>query len=70
VVLGIINREQSLTQYQIEININGTSNGTFGPITLKPDQKSENEVSFIPEMAGDNQEVNFILYKMDRTSRT
>jgi len=63
VVLGIINREQSLTQYQIEININGTSNGTFGPITLKPDQKSENEVSFIPEMAGDNQEVNFILYK-------
>lgn len=63
VTLGIINREQELMGYRVEIKIDGTLNGTFGPVTLAPDEKSENEVGFTPQAVGDNQKVEFILYK-------
>jgi uncharacterized membrane protein len=63
VVLGIINQEQELTSYRVETKVNGIVNGTLGPITLEPNEKSENEVSFTPQAVGDNQKVEFILYK-------
>ena len=63
VILGIINHEQKIIEYRVEINVDGTLNGTFGPVTLLPEDKSENEVSFTPLKAGDNQQVEFVLYK-------
>jgi uncharacterized membrane protein len=67
VILGIINHEQKVTDYSVEIKIAGTINGDFGPITLKPEEKSENEVSFTPQAVGDHQEVEYILYKDEQS---
>jgi uncharacterized membrane protein len=63
VVLGIINHEQKVTSYIVEIKIDGIVNGTLGPITMDLDEKFENEVSFIAQKVGDNQKLEFILYK-------
>lgn len=63
VILGIVNREQEVTTYNVEIKIDEILNETFGPITLEPDEKLESEVSFTPRIEGDNQKVEFFLYK-------
>jgi len=69
-ILGIINREQQETTYEIEILVDGeatsifsdgTSFGQLSPITLQNDEKWEKEIGFAPTHTGDNQRVDFIL---------
>jgi uncharacterized membrane protein len=68
VILGIINREQKLVNYRVEIKVDGILNGTFGPITLQLDEKSESEVGFTPPKMGDHQKIEFLLYKNDQSN--
>ena len=63
VVLVIINREQEVVNYKIEVNIDGVSNTVLEPIGLKPNESLDSMVSFTPQRAGDNQKVEFFLYK-------
>jgi uncharacterized membrane protein len=63
VIVGIINREQQTMDYRVEIKIDGVSQAMLGPITLTNDSKSEMKVTFTPNKVGDNQEVEFLLYK-------
>ena len=70
--MGIVNREQDQTSYQVEININGTQSkiqldgqwlDQIGPITLAQEEKWEHEIGFAPDHTGNHQKVDFILLK-------
>ena len=63
VLLGIINREQETATYWVEITINGVKNKKLGMVTLEDDEEWKQIVGFIPDKAGDNQKVEFLLYR-------
>lgn len=70
VIVGIVNHEQELTSYKIEIWIDGAKaklriNGEDRDeiaVELWHDAKWEQEVGFVPQKAG-RQKVEFVLYK-------
>ena len=70
ITVGIINREQEETTYEIALRINGvpiqintgeTTVERLGPITLANDEKWEQKIGFAPIGAGENQKVEFVL---------
>ncbi len=63
VTIGIVNREQETASYRIEVRINRLKNSELGPLTLEDGAKQEATVSFRPDEAGQNQKVEFLLYK-------
>ena len=63
VILGIVNREQGLVSYRVEITIDGVEANEIGPLALADQEKWEQEVSFSPVSTGQNQKVEFLLYK-------
>ena len=64
VILGIFNHEQESDMvYRIEIVMDGEINNTIGPIALANEEKWQSEVSFTPRKVGDNQKLEFVLYK-------
>lgn len=63
VIVGIINREHETVTYQVEVVIDGVKNSEVGPVALGHGREWEEIVGFIPGMAGDNQKVEFLLYK-------
>ncbi|MDO8716289.1 MAG: DUF1616 domain-containing protein [Dehalococcoidales bacterium] len=63
VIAGIINREQETTTYQVEIAIDGEKVEQIGPLTLIPDEKWEQPVSFNATNLGLNRKVEFRLYR-------
>ncbi|MFC2020024.1 DUF1616 domain-containing protein [Chloroflexota bacterium] len=67
VIIGIINKEQAMVDYDLEVWINSVRQYRIGPIVLEHDAKWEDTVSIKPEKAGRNQKVEFILYKNGQT---
>ena len=63
VILGIVNREQEKTSYLVEIIINGISYSEKGPLNLENDEKWESQVSFQSDKLGNDQKVEFLLYR-------
>ncbi|MFC1950985.1 DUF1616 domain-containing protein [Chloroflexota bacterium] len=72
VTLGIVNREQVDTTYEIrlmvnsdeiELHFNGDIVEEIGPINLANDEKWEHDIGFAPKYVGDSQKVDFILCK-------
>jgi uncharacterized membrane protein len=63
VIVGIANHERDTVTYQVEVKIGGVENNEVGPIVLKPGDKWEREVAFVPKVTGENQQVEFLLYK-------
>jgi uncharacterized membrane protein len=63
VVIGIDNHEYHIVSYLVEVRIDGIINNEIGPILLKHEEKYEKEVVFVPRKAGDNQKLEFFLYK-------
>ncbi len=63
VIVGIINREHETVTYQVEVVIDEIKNSEVGPVTLDHDGEWEEIVGFTPGRAGDNQKVEFLLYK-------
>lgn len=61
--VGIINQERETTVYQVEVRVGGEKNNEVGPVVLEHGQRWEGEVSFIPQIPGENQKVEFLLYK-------
>jgi len=55
VIVGIINR--------VEVAIDGVKNNEVGPVALDHNGEWEEIVGFTPGRAGDNQKVEFLLYK-------
>ena len=67
VILGIINHEQEQASYLVEIVIDGVSYSEEGPLNLENDEKWESEVTFQVDKPGDNQKVEFLLFKNEQT---
>ncbi len=67
VIVGIINREHETVTYQVEVAIDGVKNNEVGPVTLDHDGEWEEIVGFTPGRAGDNQKVEFLLYKQGQS---
>ena len=60
VLVGIVNHEYQEMDYRVVVRIDGMENQEIGPVALAHEEKWEQEVSFLPEKAGDKQEVEFL----------
>ena len=63
VIVRIVNYEQQDVTYRIEIRLSGAIIKEIGPVKLQNKQKWEQKMDFVPASAGDDQEVEFILFK-------
>lgn len=63
VIVGIINREHERVSYHVEVMIDNVKNNEVGPIELEHDEKWEGIVVFTPNEPGEDQKVEFLLYK-------
>jgi len=62
-LMGIINREQEIATYWVEVTIDRVKNNEMRTVTLKNGEKWEGIAGFTPDKAGDNQKVEFLLYR-------
>jgi uncharacterized membrane protein len=65
VTVGVINHENIPTNYRVKVLMSGQESDDTGPILLGDGEKWENVMTFTPTMSGDNQKVEFLLYKSD-----
>lgn len=70
VILGITNREHEIMGYEIKIKIDGVLQQRIGPIQLEHEQGWREQVGFVPRELGEDQKVQFILYKVRRLDET
>ncbi len=63
VLVGIINREHEIATYWVEVAIDGVKNSEWGTMTLEDGEGWEGIVVFASDKAGDNQKVDFLLYR-------
>lgn len=63
VTVGITNREQEQTTYEVEVIIQGELLADVGPFILDNDENYETPVYFAPQTAGTEEKVEFVLYK-------
>jgi uncharacterized membrane protein len=77
VTLGIINQEQQVASYSIilkidgqpaDINYTGQNMPQLGPLNLKQGEKWEQIIGFAPAHTGENQKVEFLLFKDNGSS--
>jgi uncharacterized membrane protein len=67
ILIGVVNHEYQPAEYKVEIQMHSYKVGGVDTGTLAYQQKWEQKVSFIPQVVGDNQTVDFILYKDGET---
>jgi uncharacterized membrane protein len=63
VLLGLVNHEAGDMAYRVEVVVGGVKDKDIAPPKLADKQKWEQQVSFSPSKTGDNQKVEFLLYK-------
>ncbi len=63
VLVAIVNRERETMAYRVEVMIDRAKNNEMGPVTLEHNGKWERLVGFTLNRTGDNQKVEFLLYK-------
>jgi uncharacterized membrane protein len=61
--IGVVNHEQAETVYTGKVTIDGVNNRDLPTITLAPEQKQEQVISFTPTKEGQDQKVEFLLFK-------
>ena len=67
-IIGVVNHERKPASYAVSIAVNGTELKRVDVGMLADRQKWEEKVSFTPEVAGQHQEVDFVLYKDGMTA--
>ena len=77
ITLGIVNHEQQTVVYSVKMTIDGepvkiNSGGVItdvlGPIELRQGEKCENAINIIPQHIKDNQKVEILLFKGNKTT--
>jgi uncharacterized membrane protein len=68
VILGIVNQEGEDMSYRVRVAGDGISGDKIESLFLADQEKWEHEISFIPTRVGENQKVEFLLYKQAETS--
>jgi uncharacterized membrane protein len=66
-VVGIINHEGKNVNYRVEASMDESKLAEVGPISLGDKQESQIELNITPEKSGENQKLEFLLYKDDET---
>ena len=61
--MGIVNREYEPVPYRVEVVIDGIKNKEVGLVMLEHGEEWKEVVGFTPNRAGDNQNVEFLLYR-------
>ena len=64
VVVGIVNREQEVTAYRVEVNIEGEVVREIGPLELDDGERWQQVVGFKLDNPGNKQKVEFLFYKL------
>ena len=67
VTIGIINHEHAQISYRVRVMVDNEENKEVGPILLNDGEKWENTDAFVLTQAGDNQSVDFQLFKGEET---
>jgi uncharacterized membrane protein len=65
VTVGIINHEDQILDYYIVVDIDGEEAQQTDVISLADEEKWEHPVTFVPTTVGENQSVEFRLYRSD-----
>jgi uncharacterized membrane protein len=65
--IGVVNHEYQPAAYQVYTKMDGIEVGEVNVGTLAYQQKWEEKVSFIPQVVGEGQRVDFILFKNGET---
>jgi len=63
VILGVVNQEGQDTTYQVGVKIDGEIIDSIDNLSLADDERWEERVAIVPSHAGDDQKVEFLLYK-------
>jgi len=61
IVLGIVNRENRQTEYDLQITLGKDIIQSPSPIQLSPDEKWEQPITFTAQRTGSNQALRFVL---------
>ncbi|MDN5361456.1 MAG: hypothetical protein PWP70_503 [Moorella sp. (in: firmicutes)] len=67
VILGIVNHEYAGVEYRVTVRQGTDDLVRLGPLTLNHEEKWEEPVAFTPRRAGENQKIEFLLYKTGET---
>jgi len=51
----------------VEVIVDGITNEEIGPVALVHQEKWEQEVGFTPQIAGEKQKVEFLLFRQGRS---
>jgi len=62
VIVGIVNHEQEEASYKVEVWIDGEDRDEIN-VELENEEEWREEVGFVPQKAGEEQKVEFVLYK-------
>ena len=68
VIVGIVNREQEAATYTVEVAIDGVKKSESEPVTLEQGEKWEQTVNISLDGVGNNQKVEFLLYKQGQSA--
>jgi uncharacterized membrane protein len=66
VIVGIVNHEHQQVTYRLEVVIDGVENNSTESETLEHGDQWEEIVTFTPYVVGDNQKVEFLLYRLNQ----
>ncbi|MDD5190263.1 MAG: DUF1616 domain-containing protein [Dehalococcoidales bacterium] len=68
VIIGLVNHEAQTTTYRVDVNINDVKSAEVGPVTIEPEGINEQKVTFVIKDVGQQQKVQFNLYKNDEST--
>ena len=63
VTINITNQEHRAVSYRIEVILSGEKIAEAGPFLLDNGTTTEEEISFLPKTTGDNQKIEFLLFR-------
>ncbi|GEA14638.1 hypothetical protein E308F_08800 [Moorella sp. E308F] len=67
VILGIVNHEYARVEYRVTVRQGTDDLVQLGPLVLNHEEKWEEPLAFTPRRAGENQKIEFLLYKTGET---
>jgi uncharacterized membrane protein len=68
VTVGIENHENQDTNYNIKVTLDGVEMQSMSPVSLSNEGKWSSDVTLTPTNVGDNQKVEFFLYKGEESA--
>jgi len=65
VIIGVVNHEYENVTYRIVVTLDNETISTIENVTLRHDEKWEQNYTFTPQSSGDRMKLEFLLYRED-----